>query len=327
MAVAEGAFGCDFLATWRSNSQTAIAVADTPVGPFKKLGVAVEPWSTNPALFESHSGELILTTCGAGYTCALGAVSPALANGTCSNSQRCPCVGPPAGSCHYQQNSSNATAHFHVASSISSGTAKFPWVAVNSTLVDFTLGQWIPDLANPSPWVMANGTTLIMVHSAGTGGGGPVVLRSVTSGDDGWRGPYEVMVTAQDPRWKGNTHNCEDQFMWQDGRGSFHVIWHHYGGSANEWLGQHAWSADGYTWSDATPCYNNSFVLETGGVLEPGANGGAQRPSLLLDPKTKSPSHLYLAASCGGGRHWSAGGYKNCKPGQYTMVVPLAHAR
>ena len=43
--------------------------------------------------------------------------------------------------------------------------------SVNATLIDFTFGQWIPDLANPSPWVMANGTTLIMVHSAGTGGG------------------------------------------------------------------------------------------------------------------------------------------------------------
>ena len=51
MAVAEGAYGCDFLATWRSNSQTALAVADSPTGPFRKLGVAVPPWSTNPALF------------------------------------------------------------------------------------------------------------------------------------------------------------------------------------------------------------------------------------------------------------------------------------
>ena len=56
MAVAEGAFGCDFLATWRSNSQTAIAVADTPLGPFKKLGVAVAPWSTNPALLKALVG-------------------------------------------------------------------------------------------------------------------------------------------------------------------------------------------------------------------------------------------------------------------------------
>jgi hypothetical protein len=70
MAVAEGAYGCDFLATWRGNSQTALAVSDTPVGPFRKLGVAVPPWSTNPALFIPPSGELVITTCGAGYPCA-----------------------------------------------------------------------------------------------------------------------------------------------------------------------------------------------------------------------------------------------------------------
>lgn len=46
MAVAEAAYGCDFLGTWRSNSQTAIAVAVTPVGPFRKLGVAVRLAST-----------------------------------------------------------------------------------------------------------------------------------------------------------------------------------------------------------------------------------------------------------------------------------------
>jgi hypothetical protein len=70
----------------------------------------------------------------------------------------------------------------------------------------------------------------------------------------------------------------------------------------------------------ATPVYNNSFKLEQGGgpgdVLEPGANGGAQRPNLLLDPKTRRPTHLYVASSCGGGRHvWSTQGYKKCRPG------------
>eukprot|EP01052_Picozoa_sp_SAG31_P067275 SAG31_NODE_26063_length_449_cov_0.880000_2_plen_58_part_01 len=58
------------------------------------------------------------------------------------------------------------------------------------------------------------------------------------------------------------------------------MLWHHYGGAGNKWLGQHAWSSDGYTWSDATPAYNNSFELDDGRVLEPMANGGAQRPSL-----------------------------------------------
>ena len=330
MVVAEGAYGCDFLSTWRSNSQTAFAVSDTAMGPFRKLGLAVPSWSTCPTLFLPPSGELVITGMGAGYPCAPGALSPALANGTCTNQERCPgCIAIGRKHCHYPQNSTNATAHFHVASSLAVGSATFPWsIVVRASLVNFTLGSWIPDLVTPSPWVMENGTTLIMVHSAGTGSGGPVILRSVSGGAEGWRGPYEVMVTAIDPRWKGATHNCEDQFLWQDSRGNFHVIWHHYGGRDNTWLGRHAWSSDGYEWSDATPAYNNSFVLEKGGgpgdVLVPNANGGAQRPSLLLDPTTRRPTHLYVAASCGGGRNvWSTQGYKNCRPGQYTMAVPL----
>jgi hypothetical protein len=38
--------------------------------------------------------------------------------------ERCECVGPPAGRCHYQQNSSNATAHFHVAPSLAIGACR-----------------------------------------------------------------------------------------------------------------------------------------------------------------------------------------------------------
>ena len=46
MAVAEGAYGCDFLATWRSNSQTALAVSDTPLGQhFRSIF-----WSFSPQM-------------------------------------------------------------------------------------------------------------------------------------------------------------------------------------------------------------------------------------------------------------------------------------
>ena len=91
-----------------------------------------------------------------------------------------------------------------------------------------------------------------MVHSAGTGGGGPVILRSVFGGADGWKGPYEVMVTAHDARWQGNTHNCEDPFLWQDRRGNFHALFHHYGGNGNVWVGKHSCNP-------LTNTRNNSF--------------------------------------------------------------------
>ena len=40
------------------------------------------------------------------------------------------------------------------------GLAQFPWQMLNTTLIDFTFGGWIPDLVNPSPFVLDNGTTL-----------------------------------------------------------------------------------------------------------------------------------------------------------------------
>jgi len=316
MAVNEYAFGCG-LSTWRSNSQIAWAAAATPLGPFRKLGVAVPYWATNPTVFSTPAGGLAIVTCGGGSVCAIGAAStPSNNTPECDNGAPCPCVGPPPGRCHYVQPSANATNVFHVAPDLATADSVFPWATLNVTIVNFTLGQWIPDLVNPSPLVLANGTALIMVHSAGTGGGAPVILRSVAGGADGWAGPYEVMTTAQARSWNGSVAGTEDPFLWQDARGNFHVMYHRLNSG---WLGQHAWSRDGFTWSSTAPAYNNSFALEDGSALTPGANGGAQRPMLLQDASSGAVTHLYIAgATC------DAGAHATCQPGPYTAVIPLA---
>ena len=85
------------------------------------------------------------------------------------------------------------------------------------------------------------------------------------------------------------------------------------------WLGQHAWSRDGFTWSSTAPAYNNSFALEDGSTLSPGANGGAQRPMLLQDA-SGAVTHLYIAgATCE-----PSAAHPTCLPGPYTAVIPLA---
>jgi hypothetical protein len=117
MAVSESVGGCD-LGTWRSNMQIAIATSSTPIGPFKKVGVAVPAWATNPALFVPPSGELVVATCGAGYECAPGATAWSTPNGSCHSGAKCPCVGPPAGSCHYQQNTTDAIGHLHATKAV-----------------------------------------------------------------------------------------------------------------------------------------------------------------------------------------------------------------
>ena len=74
MAVNEYQFGCG-LGTWRSNSQIAWASSPDPIGPFKKLGVAVPAWATNPAVFFTPDGYFVTVTCGAGDPCSPGASS------------------------------------------------------------------------------------------------------------------------------------------------------------------------------------------------------------------------------------------------------------
>ena len=201
MAVSEFAYGCD-VGTWRSNSQVAFAQADTPVGPFKKLGLAVPAWAHNAALLNiapsggvpSGKGDLVIVTCGRGYECTPGAGAVS-APGNCDKSQpkgqACPCVAPPAGHCHtpIQPKGSDATATFHHASSLQAGSTKFPWDSINATLTDFQYGAWIPDLVNAAPWALSNGTILMISHSATTGGGGMVIQRSVNGGADGWKVP------------------------------------------------------------------------------------------------------------------------------------------
>jgi hypothetical protein len=90
-------------------------------------------------------------------------------------------------------------------------------------------------------------------------------------------------------------------------------MYHHLGGG---WLGRHAWSQDGFTWSDTQPAYNNTFLLQDGTFLQPGANGGAQRPALLLSASGDA-THLYIAgATC-------SPPAQRCQSGPYTAVIPL----
>ena len=325
MAVSEFAYGCD-VGTWRSNSQVAFAQADTPVGPFKKLGVAVPTWAHNAALINiapsggvpSGTGDLVIVTCGRGYECTPGAAAVS-APGNCDKSKpkgkACPCVAPPAGHCHtpIQPKGSDASATFHHASSLQAGLTKFPWNPINVTLTNFQYGSWIPDLVNAAPWALPNGTVLMISHSATTGGGGMVIQRSVTGGADGWKGPYTVLTTDKTEGWHGTTRGCEDPFLWTDKRGHYHVMYHHMGaGVPPGWVGHHAWSIDGFTWSDTQPCYDNAFPIEGGATVAGVANGGAQRPKLLVENGTAT--HLYVAGPMSG--------CPKCK-GDYTLVSPL----
>ena len=105
-----------------------------------------------------------------------------------------------------------------------------------------------------------------------------------------------------------------DPFLWTDKRDNYHVLYHRMGaGVPSGWLGHHAWSRDGFTWSNTQPVYDNTFPIEGfPGTVAGIANGGAQRPKLLVQNGTAT--HLYVAGPMSG--------CPKCK-GDYTLVSPL----
>ena len=78
------------------------------------------------------------------------------------------------------------------------------------------------------------------------------------------------------------------------------------------WAGGHAFSRDGFTWSEWSRCYNTSIALTNGSTVEARRR---ERPKLLFDERGR-PTHL-----CNGGGMFM--GAK--KPSVYTVAVPINH--
>ena len=71
------------------------------------------------------------------------------------------------------------------------------------------------------------------------------------------------------------------------------------------WAGGHAFSKDGFAWSEWTRCYNTSIPLNNGSTVEVNRR---ERPKLLFDA-SGTPVHLYNGAIT----DW----------GTYTVTVPI----
>jgi len=148
------------------------------------------------------------------------------------------------------------------------------------------LGIW--SLEGPAKW----GSVFLLAHSEQYGfKHGEAIIMA-----DTWRGPYRLVASDTDSRWRGSTANAEDPFMWIDRRGNFHQLV-----EGNPMPGGHAWSADGIRWSNMSGC-NGKYALEGAFNLSrpfKAANGSTQnvsyyteRPKLLVDA-TGTPVVLY----------------------------------
>lgn len=300
MAVSEFAGGCG-LSTWRCNSQIALARSSDPMGPFTKLGVAVDPWAHNAAIVALPDGGMAIFALGDGYSCAPGSLGKPTTN--CTGGGHCQggCTRPDAGAAATGVDGGrSAVFRLHYATSPQEAVAKFPWDYINVTLDNYTWafpGNW-----NPAPTLLQNGSLRVMAHDSWRSMAGTAIFQS--DGVSNYKGPFRLITDDQaQASWVGSTRGTEDNFYWQDSHGNHHVLYHWLAGRS--WCGGHSWSPDGLRWSNVSKSYNGSVLLSAGaGHLA----CNRQRPKLLIDNEG-TPTHLY--SGCG------------TRGGTYTVVAPL----
>ena len=323
MAAAEMEGGCT-LGQWQTNSQVALATAQTPLGPYRKVGVAVGPWSHNPQLVRGADGTWLIFTLGNGTAGPKG--PPVMCNGDGDGSDAVsqqkagvsadrfdaeaptPALGAAAAAAAAAAaDGANITVGFviHYASSLNGSAPWQPWPV---TLSDFR-AQDNMDNWNPAPVVLPDGRVRLMIHTDPAPWAGETIYEAPH-----WKGPYRRLtgdVMAYCSRCQ------EDPFMWVDARGHWHALLHKMfddGGDAPSadpvpspgWAGGHIYSRDGISWSRQQRAYSTNVTLETGEVL---LTARRERPKLVFDADGR-PTHLTNGAILPGGE-------------TYTIIAPL----
>ena len=249
MAVSEFQGGCG-LSTWRCNSQVALARSKTPMGPFEKLGVAVESWAHNAAIVALPDGGMAIFSLGDGYSCAPGSLGMPTTN--CTNGGHCnvPCPKPPHAHAHTHTHApapafpglaggpkppAAPVFRLHYAASPAAAAASFPWGYVNVTLEGYRWG--FPGNWNPAPTLLRNGSLRVMAHDSWRSMAGTAIFQ--TDGVNNYKGPFRLVTDDQDAGWVGSTRGTEDNFYWQDTKGNYHVLYHWMHGGAQ--CGGHSW--------------------------------------------------------------------------------------
>ena len=318
MAVAEMADGCS-LGQWQTNSQVAIAVSDTPEGPYTKESTAILPWAHNPQIVRAADGTYLIYTLGGGPTDRIHGqpVKCYTAEAEGEGDGKPESVGF-AGS---GNDAARRHRHSHAPVRESTGDVSVsfiihyskslqgPWLAHTATIPNFrsddNMENW-----NPAPVVMDDGTVRIMVHTDPQPWAGEVIVQA-----DTWQGPY-TRITGD---VTGYCDHCqEDPFMWRDKRGHWHALLHLMfdpagGGPVPSpgWPGGHVFSRDGLKWSGSIQrCYSTNVSLVGGGQL---VTKRRERPKLLFNA-SGHPTHLT------NGVITSEGG-----SGVYTLIAPLSY--
>jgi len=278
MVVAEFENHCQ-ISNWSPNSAIVLAQSTTgPEGPYSRKKVLVAPFAHNPKVVKAPDGTWLMYTIGVHVGSSKLVNCSATTNldqeeGDREAEAETP-THPPG------RNPENLESNITL---FTSASPEGPWARYGVVLGADYLKSWDEDTSNPSPWVLPNGTILLMYRGC--------VVAECHSKICGCTGEYIGISSA--PSWKGPytrlknttilpTAPAEDPSMWIDNRNNVHFLMH-YLLDGNVLVARHAFARhyEG-PWSihSNTIPYNSTVPFSDGSVV---TYHKRERPHLVFD--------------------------------------------
>ena len=272
MFVAEMKGKCT-LTSWIPNSQITHATSTTLEGPYTFKETVFDTFHHNPRLIQDPSdGSYLLFMIGGPHS------------GTSTS-----------GNCSALPSAQGEVLDTRIV--VSRATSlNGPWSLPQGPLIARgKMNEWDYVVTNPTPIILANGTTLLYYRGTpkywdddddddSTSVAQPLDLpESVgVATAPHWSGPYTKVF--QEPILKVMN---EDPFAWKNKRG-YHLLTH---GRNDWWNTHHSYSSDGLTWSDGSDIAANPNVTLTNGSIYRFTN--RERPQLYFNATTGEPAVLF----------------------------------
>jgi len=287
--------GCG-INSWVTNSHIVHATAPAPGGPWTRQEEVVPAFAHEPDVVQGPSGELVMVYSFWELPSAPGARCTDCANGITLSEQAKNGCGL------------NRTHSFRTMLAIAPGFGQ-----------PFGQAMEITKLSVPWDWnlalsIMPNGTAVGLLRAL-------FPWRAENYSDiSSW---HPVGGDPQGPALPDS--NVEDPFVWQDSRGAFHAIFHAMDvqgqGQGQAYLGGHAFSTDGASWTYTGTAYGNAANYSDGSwqVFQ-----RRERPHLLFDARG-------LPVALSNGVQYSAPPDVQCEIGGlpytcdpvFTLVTPI----